>query len=187
MIGKIEKLSRYIVCSRVTKRPIFEFINSAIRPNDALQVFPLSDDYSFGILQSSIHWLWFTERCSTLKGDFRYTSNSVFDTFPWPQNPTSQQVINVASAAVDLIKVRCQFMDKNQSSLREIYQNLEQTKNTKLHQAQENLDRKVRSAYGIKNNEEPLKFLFELNLEVANQEANNQSVISPGMPPFITN
>lgn len=187
LIGKIEKLSRYIVCSRVTKRPIFEFINSAIRPSDALQVFPLSDDYSFGILQSSIHWLWFTERCSTLTERFRYTSNSVFDTFPWPQNPTLEQVINVASAAAELIKVRRQIMDKNQSSLREIYQNLEQTKNTKLHQAQENLNRKVRSAYSIKNNDNPLKFLFELNLEVAKREANNQSVIAPGIPPFITN
>ena len=82
LIGKIEKLSRYIVCSRVTKRPIFEFINSAIRPSDALQVFPLDDNYFFGILQSTIHWLWFTERCSTLTERFPYTSNSVFDTFP---------------------------------------------------------------------------------------------------------
>ena len=187
LIQNIAGLSRYIVCCQVTKRPIFEFINSTIRPNAALIVFPLSDDYSFGILQSSIHWLWFTERCSTLKSDFRYTSNSVFDTFPWPQNPTSEQVINVASAAVELIKVRRQLMDKNQSSLREIYQHLEQTKNTKLHQAQENLDSKVCSVYGIQNNEEPLKFLFELNLEVANREANNQSVIAPGIPPFITN
>ncbi len=78
-------------------------------------------------------------------------------------------------------------MDKNQISLREIYQNLEQTKNTKLHQAQENLDSKVHSAYGIKNNEESLKFLFELNLEVAKRETKNQSVIAPGIPPFVTN
>ena len=73
-------------------------------------------------------------------------------------------------------------MEKNQISLREIYQNLEKTENTKLHLAQENLDSKVRSAYGIKNNEEPLKFIFELNLEVAKRETNNQSVIAPGIP-----
>lgn len=78
-------------------------------------------------------------------------------------------------------------MDKNKSSLRKIYQNLEQTKNTKLHQAQKNLDRKVRSVYGIKNNDNPLKFIFELNLEVANREAKNQSVIAPGIPQFVTN
>lgn len=82
MIEKIESLPRYIVCSRVTKRSIFEFVSFDIRPNDALQVFSLADDYSFGILQSGIHWLWFTEKCSSLKGDSRYTSESVFNTFP---------------------------------------------------------------------------------------------------------
>lgn len=39
----------------------------------------------FGILQSGLHWLWFTTKCSELKSDFRYTPESVFDTFPWPQ------------------------------------------------------------------------------------------------------
>ena len=69
MIDAISQTKRYIACARVTKRPVFEFISSEIRPNDALQVFPLNDDYSFGILQSGIHWLWFTQRCSTLKDD----------------------------------------------------------------------------------------------------------------------
>ena len=48
-------------------------------------VFPFADDYSFGILQSGIHWAWFTAKCSTLTERFRYTSDTVFDTFPWPQ------------------------------------------------------------------------------------------------------
>ena len=43
-------------------------------------VFPFADDYSFGILQSGIHWLWFTTKCSTLTERFRYTSDTVFDT-----------------------------------------------------------------------------------------------------------
>jgi hypothetical protein len=68
------------------KRPIFEFVDSKIRPNDALQLFPLPDDYSFGVLQSGIHWLWFVEQRSTLKVDFCYTSDTVFDAFPWPQS-----------------------------------------------------------------------------------------------------
>jgi type II restriction/modification system DNA methylase subunit YeeA len=85
MVKQIFKLPRYIVCSRVTKRPVFEFVSDEIRPNDSLSVFAFADDYSFGILQSGIHWLWFTTKCSTLKGDFRYTSDTVFDTFAWPQ------------------------------------------------------------------------------------------------------
>ena len=48
MIRVIGKLTRYITCGRVTKRPIFEFISPGIHPNDACMVFPFEDDYSFG-------------------------------------------------------------------------------------------------------------------------------------------
>lgn len=39
----------------------------------------------------------------------------------------------------------------------------------------------------MKNNDELLKFIFELNLEIANREAKNQSVIAPGIPEVVTN
>jgi hypothetical protein len=67
---------------------------------DALSCFAFSDDYSFGILQSGIHWSWFIATCSKLKGDFRYTPESVFDTFPWPQKPKHEDIKAVAEAAV---------------------------------------------------------------------------------------
>ncbi|MFY0535501.1 type IIL restriction-modification enzyme MmeI [Nannocystis pusilla] len=45
-------------------------------------MFALADDYSFGVLQSALHWQWFTARCSTLKRDYRYTSSTV-----WARSP----------------------------------------------------------------------------------------------------
>ena len=39
----------------------------------------------------------------------------------------------------------------------------------------------------MKPDEDSLKFLFELNLEVANKEASGESVLAPGLPPFVTN
>ena len=96
MVEKIKTLVRYIACGRVTKRPIFEFISPDVHPNDACMVFPFEDDYSFGILQSNIHWAWFVAKCSTLTERFRYTSDTVFDTFPWPQAPTSSDAVLVA-------------------------------------------------------------------------------------------
>jgi hypothetical protein len=50
LISGINKLSRYIICSAVTKRQIFEFISSDVRPSNALKAFLFEDDYSFGIL-----------------------------------------------------------------------------------------------------------------------------------------
>ena len=99
LIRVLATLPRYIVCVRVTKRPIFEFVSSQVRPSDALAVFPTPDNYSFGILQSGIHWDWFNARCSTLKRDPRYTSDTVFDTFAWPQSPKPAQIKAVAEVA----------------------------------------------------------------------------------------
>jgi len=56
----------YIACSRVMLRPIFEFICTDIVPNDKVIVFPFDDFYSFGIIQSSVHWEWLKAQCTTL-------------------------------------------------------------------------------------------------------------------------
>lgn len=187
LIEKISGLSRYIVCVRLTKRPIFEFIDSSIRPNDALQVFSLPDDYSFGILQSGIHWQWFNERCSTLKRDFRYTSDTVFDSFSFPQSPTLAQIKKVAAAAVKLRQLRRKVMTENQWSLREIYRTLDLPGDNPLRKAHAELDAAVREAYGMKAKEDPLQFLLELNFAVAEREAKGLLVIAPGLPPVVTN
>lgn len=185
LIERLQAFPRYIVCGRVTKRPIFEFICSEIRPNDALQVFTLPDDYSFGILQSDVHWEWFVSRCSTLKGDFRYTSNSVFDTFAWPQSPTLQQLRKVAKAAVELRKLRRQLMEDNEMSLRELYRTLELPGINPLKDAHEKLNVAVREAYGMEQDKNPLSFLLALNDQLAQREASVQPVNGPGLPQVV--
>lgn len=185
MIEALGALSRYIVCGRVTKRPIFEFLSPAIRPNDALQVFPYEDDYSFGIMQSGIHWLWFTERCSTLKSDYRYTSNTVFDTFPWPQAPGAKAVRRVADAAIGLRRTRTQLREKHGFSFRELYRTLENPGDNPLRAAHEELDTAVRAAYGMTRSVDPLVFLLALNKEVAEGEAAGDEIQGPGLPEFI--
>jgi hypothetical protein len=98
MIQLVKQIARFITCSCVTKRPVFCFVDHEIRPDHSLIVFTFADDYSFGILQSGTHWLWFITKCSKLKSDFRYTPPSVFDTFPWPQSPTPARIDAVAEA-----------------------------------------------------------------------------------------
>ena len=187
MIKAISKLTRYVACGRVTKRPIFEFISPAIRPNDACMVFPFEDDYSFGVLQSGIHWTWFVAKCSTLKSDFRYTSDTVFDTFPWPQTPTSAQVSNVAEAARNLRATRRSLMSESGLSLRELYQLTELPGDNALKNAQLELDSAVRAAYGMNSKEDILSFLLKLNLDVASSEAKGKTVQAPGIPTGVKN
>jgi hypothetical protein len=182
LMAVLSKLSRYIVCGRVTKRPIFEFISSDIHPNDALSVFPFDDDYSFGILHSDIHWAWFTERCSTLREDYRYTSTTVFDSFPWPQAPSKVDVKAIADASRRVRKVRGELRKKHGMSLRELYRSAELPGIHPLDAAHDELDAAVRKAYGMKPKADPLKFLFDLNQQLAASEAKGEPIVGPGLP-----
>jgi len=182
MLEVLAPLRRFIVCGRVTKRPIFEFISTSIRPNDALMVFAFDDDYSFGILQSAMHWDWFRARCSTLKGDYRYTSNSVFNTFAWPQAPTDKEIRDVAEAAVALRTLRSALRRKHGLSLRELYRALEMPGEHALTRAHRDLDTVVRLSYGVKPNQDSLEFLLGLNERCAKREAKAESVVGPGIP-----
>lgn len=182
-MAAIAEIPRYIVCSRVTKRPIFEFVSQNIHPDNALVVFPFADDYSFGILQAEAHWEWFRVRCSTLKGDFRYTSDTVFDTFPWPQSPSEGAVRAVAEAAVTLRTLRRSLMQNLGASLRELYRSLELPGQNKLRDAHLALDKAVRVAYGMKQDEDILGFLLKLNQKLAAKEAKGEKIGGPGLPP----
>jgi len=150
-------------------------------------VFPFADDYSFGILQSGIHWLWFTTKCSTLTERFRYTSDTVFDTFPWPQKPNETQLRAVATAARQLRELRHRIMSENGWSLRDLYRTLETPGDNKLRNAHTALDIAVRAAYGMKENEDILGFLLKLNLELAYKESKGESITPPGLPSFMPN
>jgi hypothetical protein len=61
---------------------------------------------SMGILHSSLHRVWFEERCSTMRVDLRYTASTVFDTFPWPQSPSSGDIVAVEEAVGALLEYR---------------------------------------------------------------------------------
>jgi hypothetical protein len=174
-------MPRYIACSRTTRRPIFEFVSSQVHPDTKLAVLAFPDDYSFGIIQSGIHWQWVLERCSTWKRDFNYTGNTVFDTFPWPQSPTLAEVKAVAEAARSLRALRREIMQSNGWSLRDLYRTLETPGANRLRDAHTALDSAVRAAYGMKEAEDPLAFLLCLNLEVAEQEATGAPITAPGL------
>jgi hypothetical protein len=136
-------------------------------------------------LQSGIHWLWFTAKCSTLTERFRYTSDSVFATFPWPQNPNAQQIRAVVETARALRILRRQTMRDNGWSLRELYRTLETPGDNKLRDAHASLDTAVRAAYGMNEDEEILAFLLKLNLQLADKESKGVPITPPGLPATI--
>jgi hypothetical protein len=182
MIADIARVPRYLVCSRVTKRPIFVFVSATVRPGDALQVFIFPDDYSFGILQSAAHWLWFVTKCSKLTERFRYTPESVFDTFPWPQTQSAAQVEAVATAGREVRRIREESLPKLKGGLRALYRTLEVPGANPLKDGHTALDAAVLAAYGFPPKADLLAQLLALNQQVASRIEKGEPVTAPGVP-----
>ena len=184
LIDKLGTLSRFIVCSRVTQRPIFVFVSPKIRPGDALSCFAFEDDYSFGILQSDAHWRWFTEKGSKLEARARYTPESVFDTFPWPQSPSKADVKAVAKAAREVRVQRFRAgAHTRKGGLRAIYQTLDMPGSDPLRDAHHALDAAVTAAYGFSKSENVLSSVLALNLECVARVKRGEKIRGPGLPP----
>jgi hypothetical protein len=178
----LKKLRRFAVCPRVTKRPTFAFISSDITPGDKLVVFALDDDYSFGVLQSAAHWLWFTTKCSKQLERFIYNPTIIFDTFPWPQSATVKQIDDVAAAAQRLRLVRAGALPKIKGGLRALYRTLELPGANPLKDAHAALDAAVLAAYGFSAKKDLLAQLLALNQEVAAKIEKGEIVMPPGVP-----
>jgi len=176
-------LQRYIACSRVSKRAIFAFVSSGICPADSLQTFLFDDDYSFGILQSILHWKWWGVKGATLTERPAYTSHSVFATFPFPQHPSAEAVIAVADAGRALYTFRQGRMDGNATeTLREMYRLMETPGKNPLKDLHNALDRAVYMAYGFDPQRDAIGQLLALNLQVAAAIAEGNPVTAPGIP-----
>jgi hypothetical protein len=210
LLDSIGKMSRFVVCSRVTKRPVFSFLSSEVHPDSSLTCFAFEDDYSFGILQSHTHWLWFTTKCSKLTERFRYTPDTVFDTFPWPQfsslgrsrgNETLtssekeksetphvvsyseiKKIDAVAAAARELRRVRAEALPKLKGGLRALYRTLELPGANPLKDAHAALDTAVLTAYGFSTKKDLLAQLLALNQQVAAKLERAEPVTAPGVP-----
>lgn len=180
----LQRRQRMIVSGRVISRGIFEFLSTKFIPTDALQIFDCEDDFSFGIIQSSPHWLWTKAKGGKLRTGVRYTTE-VWRTFPWPQDPTDEQVTAVVAASRNLRRVRAELMETNGWSLRQLYQSAEVPGPHPLNDAQAALDAAVNDAYGLPPNQDPLEFLLELNQLVAEDEAAGRTVRGPGLPPHL--
>lgn len=182
LVDAVATLPRYLACCELTKRPIFCFLDRCIRPDHTLEAFAFADDYSFGILQSPVHWLWFVTKCSKFTERFRYTPESVFDTFPWPQAPTAKAVLAVAEAGRMVRRIRTEQLPTIRGGLRALYRTFDLPGTNPLKDAHSDLGDAVVAAYGFSLRKDLLAQLFELNQIVAKRIARGESVMGPGTP-----
>lgn len=182
LIERLGSLDRYIAVARTSSEErltVFEFVNSQVYPGDSVVAFAFSDDYTFGVLQSSLHRAWFEERCTTLETRLTYTEKTVWDCFPWPQDPSAAGVEGVVSAVSEIQEVRALLRGEG-LSLAAMYDTLRTPGASALRQAHERLDAAVMDAYGFDDSDDPLAQLLALNLDVVMAEEHWEVVRGPG-------
>ena len=124
----------------------------------------------------------FYAKCSNMKADPRYSSESIFHTFPLPQQPTDARVRAVASASIALQKLRDAATKATTGGLRTLYRTLDLPGKNPLKVAHDALDKAVLAAYGFSASKDLLQQLLDLNLTVAAKIKADKEVNGPGVP-----
>ena len=85
---------------------------------------------------------WVKSVCGRLESRFRYSKDIVYNNYPWPSNPTEEQVKAIETAAQKVLDTRLEFPN---SSLADLYDPL--TMPMALLRAHNELDKAVDLAY----------------------------------------
>lgn len=79
-------LRRYIATPQVSKHRVFQFVDSAVLPDDKLIAIALEDAWFLGVLESRIHKVWASANRGNMGigNDPVYNKTTCFDPFPFP-------------------------------------------------------------------------------------------------------
>jgi len=119
------------------------FMTDEVIPGDKVFTVPDGTLYHFGILMSNVHNAWMRTVAGRMKSDYSYSTQIVYNAFPWPE-PTPDQHARIETAAQLVLDARENYPD---SSLADLYDPLSMPPN--LLKAHKKLDTEVCKAYGI--------------------------------------
>lgn len=118
------------------------FLTPYIIANTELFTLPESTLYHFGIISSAMHMSWMRYTAGRLKSDYRYSIGIVYNNFPWPQELTNKQIVEIENFAQGVLDARSQFPE---STLSDLYDPISMP--PILRRAHQNLDRAVDKCY----------------------------------------
>jgi hypothetical protein len=113
----------------------------------------------------------------------RYSVREVFDTFPWPQNPSIKQIDRIVETGREIRRIRENALKHSKGGLRVLYRTLELPGKNKLKDAHAALDEAAYDIYGFSIKDDLLAQILELNLMVALSIEEGKPVTAPGIPP----
>ncbi len=144
------------------------FFGEDVITSNLCHMVPNGTLYDFGILMSQAHMAWMRAVCGRLKSDYRYSSNLVYNNFPWPTSPKEAQKKKVEEAAQAVLHARKEFPD---ATLADLYD--PNTMPKVLLDAHRKLDSAVDACYrkaAFKTELERLEFLFGMYKELVKGE-----------------
>jgi hypothetical protein len=169
-------LRRYLGGTATGKRIFFTWCDPEWCPSNAMNVFALENDESFGLLSSAIHMAWAKSQSSTLEDRIRYTPTSAFESFPWPTGDLKE----IASLAKQLFSRRREICLDQSIGLTKLYNQMEAGAWMDLRDLQRELDEMVAVAYGwpksvAHDSDATNRHLLELNQAIAAGEAGKSN------------
>jgi hypothetical protein len=76
--------------------------------------------FHFGVLTSAIHMAWMRRVGGRMKSDYSYSPGIVYNNFPWPQDPTADQIKAVERYAQEVLDVRKRLLGP-ETSMADLY------------------------------------------------------------------
>jgi hypothetical protein len=136
------------------------FMKPEVIANGSALIIPEATLYHCGILSSAMHMAWMRYTCGRLESRYQYSSQIVYNNYPWPQVPSAKQRATVVAAAQAVLDARKEFPD---ATLADLYDPL--TMPPALVKAHANLDRAVDLCYRpqpLQNDRQRVEHLFAL-------------------------
>jgi len=138
------------------------FLRSRVIASGSALVMPKASRFHFGVLASKMHMAWLRRVGGRLESRYQYSSNIVYNNFPWPTDATQDQRAKVEQCARRVLDVRQEHLDRS-DTLADLYDPLATPAAlVKAHQA---LDRAVDRCYRAKpftSERERVEYLFQI-------------------------
>jgi hypothetical protein len=168
LFGEIRQpTSDYLLLPKVSseERPYLPigFLAPDIIASGSSLIVPTATRYEFGVLASAMHMAWMRYTGGRMKSDYQYSSQIVYNNFPWP-NPTPEQRERVEEKARAVLAAREPHLPpRGLGTLADLYDPLSMP--PALAKAHAELDRAVEKCYRpepFDSDRQRVEFLFAL-------------------------
>jgi hypothetical protein len=166
LYARVRKLERILANSQVSGHLAFAFLPTNYIYSHAVNIFDMSSDSGFCVVQSRPHEAWARFMASSMKDDLRYTPSDCFETFPFPKSFETSP--DLEAAGKTYYDVRADLMIRNNEGLTKTYNrfhdpNEDSADIERLRELHAAMDRAVLDAYGWQNIQPVCEFFPEFD------------------------